>query len=531
MTHDTIVIGSGPGGLVAALALARRGQRVLVVEQHYLPGGWSHSFALGGYRFSPGIHYLGDLGAGQSLRRILEGVGLSGEVDFCEMNPDAFDHFLIAGERFDVPKGFGPYLARLLERFPDERVGLLRYHQVLFQVLKEIRSVDSLLNFPEVLLVPFKAPALLRWGFRSLGTLLDACVKDPMARAVLTAQVGNHGLAPSQVSLGLHAAMHVHYHNGAFYPRGGAKRLPQAMIKVLRRHGGEIRVRARVDTIRIENGRATGVVLAGGEFLPAKNVISNADPHWLYTRLLPKASRGGHERKARRMNYTFSCMSLFCAVDMDMRGRGFDSGNYWYYRHTDIDAIYKRAQLALPGDQLDVMFVSVPTLKDPEYRPNGHHLLEAFTFVPYAPFERWAGTHPDERDAGYAALKHKLGEQMLDTLEAMIPGVRASLKFHSVATPLANDFYCATVRGAVYGTAKTASQIGPLSFSIKTPVPNVFQCGASTFSHGYAGAAYSGIFAAARVLGEGSPMKLMSPMDNGIRVFPSEDPDSWVGHG
>jgi all-trans-retinol 13,14-reductase len=58
---DTVVIGSGSGGLTAALALARAGQQVIVLEQHYLPGGWTHSFSLDGYLFSPGVHYIGEL--------------------------------------------------------------------------------------------------------------------------------------------------------------------------------------------------------------------------------------------------------------------------------------------------------------------------------------------------------------------------------------------------------------------------------------------------------------------------------------
>lgn len=81
---DTIIIGSGVGGLSTAICLARAGQKVLVLEQHYVPGGWSHSFTLKGQRFSPGVHYVGQLEEGQSTNELYRGLGIANDMVFFE---------------------------------------------------------------------------------------------------------------------------------------------------------------------------------------------------------------------------------------------------------------------------------------------------------------------------------------------------------------------------------------------------------------------------------------------------------------
>ncbi|MDP6379030.1 MAG: FAD-dependent oxidoreductase, partial [Candidatus Thalassarchaeaceae archaeon] len=89
---DVVVIGSGAGGLSAAVALSNLGKKVLVLEQHYLPGGWTHSFSLEGHKFSPGVHYIGQMQKGGAARELFEGLGVGGKLEFCELNPDGYDH-------------------------------------------------------------------------------------------------------------------------------------------------------------------------------------------------------------------------------------------------------------------------------------------------------------------------------------------------------------------------------------------------------------------------------------------------------
>jgi len=283
---DTIVIGSGAGGLATALCLAREGQKVLVLEQHSVPGGWCHSFTLNGQRFSPGVHYIGLLDAGQSTEVLYKGLGVANDLIFFRMNSKGYDHCHIGSAKIDLPAGIHNLQESLISQFPKEEKNIKEYLHLIQKVNEELQLMPKLKGLWQKITVPFRTKNFGKFALFSLKRVINWHVKDPLLKAVLNAQCGDHGLPPSKASFPVHCSVMNHYFDGGFYPMGGGSGIVKAMTNKIKKHDGIIKTNAAVSKILIKDKVAYGVELKNGEQFYAKNIVSNADPSITFLQLV-----------------------------------------------------------------------------------------------------------------------------------------------------------------------------------------------------------------------------------------------------
>lgn len=532
-TIDTLIIGSGAGGLAAAICLSRAGQRVVVLEQHDVPGGWCHSFYLNGHRFTPGVHYVGLLGEGESTSELYEGLGIADDLTFFRMNPAGYEHCWIGNRRFHLPAGHDELIAYLSELFPKERKNLTAYLNMVRTVAAQLMLIPRMNGFWDNVTIPWRTRYMGKYALFSLKRVIGWYIKDPLLKDILNIQCGDHGLPPGRASFPLHCAVMAHYFSGAYYPMGGGGAMVKAMTNAIKRHGGEVRTSQRVRRILVEGtGRkqVAGVELENGERLLAGRVISNADPTITYRHLVGERHLSPKlVRKLDRTTYSCTSLMLFLTVDMDLRMAGLDSGNIWIAPEgLEADAVY--AELMGPdvtiGAEFPGMFISCTTLKDPSSFDGRHHCIEAITYIHHKAFKAFADEGP-ERSPAYHAMKDLLVRKMMRTLERVVPGISHHVVNQELGTPLTNKFYINSTDGSVYGTEKVLKQVGPFAFRPKTEITGLYLCGASIQSHGVAGAGYSGVQTAAIILGCRAEELTKSDGSRPVRVYEAEDASGY----
>jgi len=491
---DDLVIGSGIGGLSVAALLAKSGRRVLVLEAHDSPGGYAHTFRMRDYRFCAQVHYIFNCGEGESVHNLLTKLAVADDVPFVRLDPEGFDHVVVAGDRTRVPNGLLKFQARLLRRFPQWQAPIRAYFRAVAQIGEELDHIDEAPTSLSLgaLRMTYRFRHLLRYLRTTLGEFYDQVGMPPRLRAILAGQSGDYLLPPRDVSFLLHVSLVYLYDRGAYYPRGHFFHFVDALVGAVRaRPGSDVLLEHEVARIHVDGSRVVGVTTKDGERFTAKRYISNADPR-LTARLTGQEHFAPKER--RRLAYDYSCgaITLYLGVKgLDLRDHGFGSFNVWHYPHEDLDRIYD--DQLIRNDLRDPwLFMSTPTLHSdaPGLCPPGHQILEVATSCDYA---HLASLRLRDRRA-YNQEKKKIRETILDVIEARyVPGLRAHLAMRVTGTPVTNERFCRAPAGNAYGAALTPKNVTFGRGPYKSGLDNLWQVNATAGYPSVAGTAAAGM--------------------------------------
>ena len=408
-----VVIGCGVGGLAAGARLVAKGYRVTMVDKLDGPGGRAYTYRQDGFTFDAGPTIITAPYVFEDLWNECGG-NLHDDVEIRPCDPFykiRFDD----GSVFSYCADRERMRAEVTRFNPGDLAGYDRFmeasqkiYEVAFEQLadKPFHSLAFTLRT--------MADLVRLGGYRSVYSKVCDYFTDPRLRVVFSFHPLLIGGNPFTTTSYYCLIAHLESKYGVHYAVGGTGALVRGMAGLVERQGGTFRYNAEVKRILVEDGRATGIELAGGERIDADIVVSNADPAWTYGKLL------GHHPRKRWSDRTLArarySMSLF--VWYFGTSRKFDE----VYHHTMVLGprykglladIFRKHHLA---DDFS-LYLHRPTASDPSLAPEGCDAFYVLAPVPHlASGTDWAVKAEQFR----AAVQKRLEDTLMPGLDESI---------------------------------------------------------------------------------------------------------------
>jgi phytoene dehydrogenase-like protein len=452
--YDAVVIGAGIGGLICANLLAKGGLSVLLVEQHYMVGGYCSTFRRAGYTFDAATHFYPLLGNPETISgRLLAEIGVA--TGWVKMDPVDTFHFP-DGSRFAVPADFDTYLARLKTEFPAEAAALDGF----FAQAREAYLVGLLHYFRGR-----EHERMATLGPLTVREVLDRTFKDPRLKLLLTADCPHWGSPPGRTSFIFDSMLRLSYFLGNYYPEGGSQAFADDLARCFTERGGHVLMRSPVGGIEIAGGAARAVTIdvhLGQAVLPmrvsAGAVVSNADLLLTLGELVGEAHLPSDLLpRLRALRPTYPCFLTHLglrgvpdSVLHDAQGYYWDS---WEMDRVGTDALRLK--------------IFSPTLYEPAMAPPGGQvvILQKVQAIDFQAVGDWA------------AHKREVEAFLLASLERAVPGITARIVVQSSASALTSHRFTRNHHGAMLGWEMSPDQLGELRPGIESGIRDLHLVG------------------------------------------------------
>ncbi len=458
--YDVVVVGAGIGGLVCGTYLAKQGMKVLVLEQHFKPGGYCTSFRRGPFHFDAAAHSFGSYREDGNMRYVMRELGLEGKCNIKKYDP--CDRIILPDGEVSFYAEVDRTVDEICTLFPDEHTGI----KALF---------GFLINSKPVEFAALRRVTLLELFNRYF---VNKKVETLFALPVL----GNGALPPSLISAFTGTKILREFIlDGGYYPDGSMQHLPDTLIRHLKQYGGEVSFRSLVRRIMVKDGKVWGVRLDSKDVITTRYVVWNADVRQLFLHVLPRKwlKRETVER-VKSLKPSLSTFILYLGIGEPLPALPEPGTNIWFLPYYDLERAYR---YACSGEINRVEGFMVRVSPDKK-------TVLAFVNAPYKTPSYWRQN------------KERLMNDFIERIDRnVIPGLKNHILHKEAATPFTLYRYTLNHRGAAYGWASTPSQLFTPEVRQRGPVDGLYLTGHWTAqTQGIPGVAYMGLDTARMIL-------------------------------
>lgn len=462
--YDTVIVGGGLGGLTAGARLAKRGAKVLLLEQHYVPGGCATTFKRKDYLMEVGLHEIDGLDALDPKRQIFEFLGIDDCIEFRSV-PDLFRK-VSRGKDFVCPHGETASYDALCKAFPQEEKALQEFYQLMISLRQEVEKLPqkawkNVLLFP---VFPLLFPKTVKASSLTLGAYLDKYFNDEELKLLLVSNLTYYHDDPYTMSLMFFAVAQAGYiQGGGHFIKGGSQQLSNTLAEVIRANGGDILLGKSVSAINVDGNHVTGVTYCDSFNLSsppvtvqAGTVVANAAVP-LVADMLPEPHSSKLHAKIAPQEHSCSLLTVYIGFDTDLKTLG--STHYSTFVASDqVTSLRDFAGNCKAGfDERGFVFVDYGQI-DSGLAPAG----KTFGSICCPDYlSDWDGLDSE----AYRAKKREVAETLLARLETLLPGMRETIEHFEVGTARTVRDYTLNPNGTVYGFAQIPNQAGDKRFS------------------------------------------------------------------
>ena len=453
-SYDAVVIGAGISGLICANLLAREGQRVLLVEQHHMVGGYCSAFRRRGYTFDAATHSYPLLGNPDTITgKLIRDLNITTE--WIKIDPIEPVHFP-DGSQFSVPHDFDAYLAKMKVEFPQESEMLDRF----FAVVRKAHRYGLLYYFRGR-----DTPQLDPYRDLTVRQMLDRYFQDPKLKLLLTADSPHWGGPPCRTSFVFDAMLKLSYFLGTYYPRGGSQAFSDEIAQRFEETGGHIQLNTLVRRIQVKDGRVCGVEIETGPLrrrrrkqVRAGVVVSNGDLLQTLEKMVGvNYLDPSYLKHVQSLRPTYPCFLVYIGLkEVPEEVLRECQGYHWNELNSD--------QLGRNGLRFNIF---VPSLHDPELAPPGGHVMIVQKVI-----------DPDYYTAkNWASHKEIFEQYIMEHLKMTVPGLQEKIVVKEGASAFTSYRYTLNTRGAMLGWEMSPEQLGENRVGVVGPIAGLYFTG------------------------------------------------------